>query len=170
MYCRARCLRPGHPVFVGWIHSAVWPCYSFSNMKPGLSINYGNLLGVVVCIKDTVNAYAFGSGGLYIEQRTALSDVKQGASIGAKWVRKPKKSWVSLWPVCSWGFHVDCSWGYFQRNVAVFWALGTFSVACWDSYPGFYISTFTSDRRHFNHSEKSQGWQATGVILSWGNF
>lgn len=55
-------------------------------MKPGLSINYHILLGDVVRIKDTVNA--FGSSGLYVDLRTALSGIKQGASNGGIWVRK----------------------------------------------------------------------------------
>lgn len=42
-----------------------------------MSINYHTFPGDVVCIKDTVNAYAFGSSGLYVEQRTAFSGVEQ---------------------------------------------------------------------------------------------
>lgn len=66
-----------------------------------MSINYHTFPGDVVCIKDTVNAYAFGSSGLYVEQRTAFSGVEQGSSNGAIQVQKPKQRWVSLWTVCS---------------------------------------------------------------------
>lgn len=75
VYCGAWLSFPGHSVLVGWIHGTVWPCSSFGNIKPGVSVSCHVLLGEDIAhIRHTVIVY------LWFQR---VSDIKQGTSDAA---------------------------------------------------------------------------------------
>lgn len=143
-----------------WAFGAVWPCFSFSDVKPGISVNYHILLGEdMTHIRHIVLIY------LWFQ---CVLDVKQGASDAAILGGSESSGRAGSHPVDFVFLRCPCGWqrGYFLWSAAVL-GLRTFFVACQSFHPQPPGSSTTrsplSDRRYSNHSGEHCGWWATAL-------
>lgn len=150
---------PGHSVLVGWIHGTVWPCISFGNMKPGVSVSYHVLLGDDIAhIRHTVIVY------LWFQR---VSDVRQGASDAAILGWSESSGRAGSHPVDFVFPRLPCGsqWGYFLGMPLLLGLRTCFVEEFPPSATRLFYHTFTSDRRYSNHSGERCGWRAP--VLYW---